>query len=93
LCNDLVKFRGHAKARKRCIGNQTQTFTCAIINPFQNPESAAVGKLIRDKIEAPTLVWQYWHQHGARVPMALLRPPRLRTDNFSSRQGRNRRLW
>jgi hypothetical protein len=57
----------------------------AVIENRQDAKAPATGQLIGNEVERPALIGPSGTRIGARVPRALLRPPRLRTISRSSR--------
>ena len=81
--DDPVQLTGNPQAGKGRIGDEAQAFSCAIIDDRKHPEPAAIGELIRHEVQRSLAAVGI--NIGARVPIARLRPPRLRTVSFSPR--------
>jgi hypothetical protein len=54
--DDAVQFPGHAGAGDRGVRNKRQAFPRGVINHRQNPEPAAIGELVVNKIKVPAII-------------------------------------
>jgi hypothetical protein len=68
LDHQPVQFPRHADAGERGVGHQRQTLAGTIIDDGQDAEAAAVGKLIRHKVERPPVVRRHRNQHRRPGP-------------------------
>jgi len=57
-----VQFPRHADAGERRVGHQHQALAGTIIDDGQDAEAAAVGELIRHKVERPPVVRRHRNQ-------------------------------
>lgn len=83
---------GQPAAQKGRIGDESQAIPCAVIHDRQNPELAAISDLFRHEASDQRSLAASGST-SARVPIARLRLPRLRTVSFCYRWRRNNFLW
>jgi hypothetical protein len=93
LQHQLVEFSGYASARKVSVCRQFDAHTVqASITLITRKRRQSVDWSDTKSSDHPCF-GNSGNSIGARVPRALLRPPRLRTDSFSSQYSRNSLLW
>ena len=84
LGDDGVELAGDPTARERGVGHQAQAFPGEVVDHGQDAESPAVGNVSLTKSSDQRWFGPCGSVIGARVPSALLRPPRRRTWSRSS---------
>ena len=82
---DPVQLAGNADAGDRSIDDGGQALPAEVVDHAEDTEPAAINQSIRHEVQAPALVRPLRDRHWRLVPIARLRPPRLRTVNPSSR--------
>jgi hypothetical protein len=83
--DDDIELARHPSAGDRRVVDQRQALAGKVDDNDEHPEASPVGQHVREEVEAPARVGPCGMVIGARVPSALLRPPRRRTVNRSSR--------
>jgi hypothetical protein len=63
LLDDPVQLTSNPKAAERCIGDEAQAFSGAIIDDRQHSEPAAIGELIRHEVQRPAIIGSHRDQH------------------------------
>ncbi len=75
----------HAPARDRRVRDRTEALLRHIVDDVEDAEAAPVRELIVDEVRGPGAFGFASTRMGARVPTALRRVRRLRTESPSSR--------
>ena len=72
--DDGIKLAGNTQAGQRRIGDQRQAFTREIVDDRQDAKPPAIGERIRQKIQAPALVWALRECHRGPRPDGSFAP-------------------
>ncbi len=68
LDDQPIQFPSHPGARHRDVGHQRQALACALVDHDQDAEAAAIGGLIRDEVEQPSVIRHCRHHHRRPGP-------------------------
>ena len=81
---DVVHLSGHPLAGDGVVDDGGRALPCEVVDHTEEAEVPAVAQGLGCEVHRPALIGPLRDRESARVPSARLRPPRLRTVNFSS---------